>query len=157
MRVLASLALVAVLATACRPRELTDADRGAIAAVLADQASAWNRGDLEAFMAAYETSDALVFTSGAEIQRGWQATHDRYVARYGSGSAAQSEMGALAFEILDVRGLGGDGAIVLGTWTLTETPKAGTGVFSLGMLRTPAGWRIVHDHTSARVVSSRPP
>jgi ketosteroid isomerase-like protein len=66
-------------------------------------------------------------------------------------------MGSLAFEILDVRGLGADGAIVLGTWTLTETPKAGSGVFSLGMLRTPAGWRIVHDHTSARVVSSRPP
>lgn len=94
------------------------------------------------------------------MQRGWQATHDRYVARHGSGGGADDnmdEMGALAFEILDVRGLGADGAIVLGTWTLTETPKAGTGVFSLGMLRTPAGWRIVHDHTSARMISSRPP
>ncbi|HET6585256.1 MAG TPA: nuclear transport factor 2 family protein [Nannocystaceae bacterium] len=158
MRALASFALVVVLvATGCRARELDDADRAAIAAVLSEQASAWNRGDLAAFMAAYERSDALVFTSGAEIRRGWQATHDRYVARYGGDAAARSEMGALVFEILDVRGLGADGAIVLGTWTLTDTPKAGTGVFSLGMLRTPDGWRIVHDHTSARVVSSPPP
>jgi ketosteroid isomerase-like protein len=59
--------------------------------------------------------------------------------------------------VLEVRGLGHDGAIVLGTWTLTETPKAGNGVFSLGMLRTSEGWRIVHDHTSARVVPSSSP
>ncbi len=148
MRAAVVLLLVVVLA-ACRARELDDTDRAAIATVLADQATAWNRGDLEAFMAAYEHSDALVFTSGGEVRRGWQETHDRYVARYG-GAGGASEMGTLAFEVLEIRGLGVDGAIVLGTWTLTETPKAGTGVFSLGMIRTPEGWRIVHDHTSVR-------
>lgn len=148
MRVALVMLLVALLA-ACRARDLDAADRDAIATVLAEQASAWNRGDLEAFMSAYERSDALVFTSGGQVRRGWQETHDRYVARYG-GSGGASEMGTLAFEVLEIRGLGADGAIVLGTWTLTDTPKAGTGVFSLGMIRTPEGWRIVHDHTSVR-------
>jgi hypothetical protein len=58
-------------------------------------------------------------------------------------------MGTLAFEVLDLRPLGRDGAVVLGRWTLTDTPQAGAGVFTLATLRTPEGWRIVHDHTSA--------
>jgi uncharacterized protein (TIGR02246 family) len=149
MRALAALALVVAVA-ACGPRELVDADRRAIEAVLAEQARAWNAGDLAGFMAAYEKSDALVFTSGGEVRRGWQETYDRYVARYGGARALPNDMGRLAFEVLDVRGLGADGAVVLGTWTLTDTPKAGAGVFSLGMIRTTDGWRIVHDHTSAR-------
>jgi ketosteroid isomerase-like protein len=57
-------------------------------------------------------------------------------------------MGHLDFELLDLRALGRDGAIVLGRWRLSSTPQAGEGVFSLAFLRTPAGWRIVHDHTS---------
>jgi len=150
--------LVLVLVVACASPGAGDvgfgaADRSAIAAVLAGQADAWNRGDLDGFMAAYERSDALVFTSGAEVQRGWQGTYDRYVARYRGAGA--NEMGKLAFEVLDVRGLGSDGAVVLGRWTLTDTPKAGTGVFSLAFARTADGWRIVHDHTSAKVPAPR--
>jgi ketosteroid isomerase-like protein len=146
-RVMALLPLLCVLA--CSPAEpgFVPADRAAIEQLLTDQAAAWNRGDLDAFMAGYEHSEELVFTSGAKIRRGWQATHDKYEERYGSG--AQSDMGKLAFEIIEVRPLGADGAIVLGRWELTETPQAGGGVFSLAALRTAEGWRIVHDHTSA--------
>jgi ketosteroid isomerase-like protein len=42
-----------------------------------------------------------------------------------------------------------DGAVVLGRWRLTETPNAGSGVFSVVLERRPEGWRIIHDHTSA--------
>lgn len=147
----ASLAILTLVLVSCNPAEppskFTDADRGAIETLLADQAAAWNEGDLKAFMAGYEQSEALVFTSGGKIRRGWETTRQRYEDRYGSG--ADSNMGKLAFEILDVRPLGADGAIVLGTWKLTETPEAGGGVFSLGLVRSPEGWRIVHDHTSS--------
>jgi uncharacterized protein (TIGR02246 family) len=148
MRSIAALVLVVLLACGSPSGSFGEADRAAIASVLAEQAAAWNRGDLDGFMAAYERSDALVFTSGAEVQRGWQGTYDRYVTRYRGAGA--NEMGNLAFEVLDVRGLGADGAVVLGTWTLTDTPKAGTGIFSLAFVRTAEGWRIVHDHTSAK-------
>jgi ketosteroid isomerase-like protein len=66
-------------------------------------------------------------------------------------------MGHLDFEILDVRGLGDDGAVVLGRWRLTDTPEAGAGVFSLAFLRTGEGWRIVHDHTSADAAKAADP
>jgi len=132
---------------ASRPFDAFDAgDDRAVRAVLDLQRDAWNRGDLDAFMAGYLRSPELVFTSGGAIRHGFQETLDRYRARYGKDP---STMGHLAFEILSVQALGADGAIVLGRWRLTETPSAGSGVFSVAMVRRPEGWRIVHDHTSA--------
>ena len=42
-----------------------------VRAVLSRQVEAWNRGDLEAFMAGYWNSPDLVFQSGATLTRGW--------------------------------------------------------------------------------------
>jgi ketosteroid isomerase-like protein len=139
---------VATLAAACATpsRSFSAADDQAVRGVLTAQQAAWNRGDLAGYMAGYVQSDALVFTSGGKIRRGWQETFDKYKARYGSDP---STMGTLAFEILGVQSLGADGAIVLGRWKLTNTPVAGSGIFSVALERTPAGWRVVHDHTSA--------
>lgn len=120
--------------------------------VLDEQRAAWNRGDLDAFLRGYEPSERLLFTSGGNIRRGFDETRDKYRARYGE---AADTMGQLSFEILDVRGLGScaDAAIVLGRWALTDTPVAGSGVFSVILERhgEPGSeqWQIVHDHTSA--------
>ncbi len=122
-------------------------DRTAIVAVLRAQQDAWNRGDIEGFLRGYEPSPDLLFTSGGKVRRGFAATQARYESRY-LGTATESKMGKLEFEVQDIRGLGRDGAVVLGHWRLTSTPEAGEGVFSLAFLRTRAGWRIVHDHTS---------
>lgn len=127
-------------------RRFSAADDRAIRGVLAAQQDAWNRGDLEGYMAGYEHSADLVFTSASKIRRGWQETHDKYKAKYGSDP---STMGKLAFEILGVQALGADGAIVLGRWKLTDTPNAGSGVFSVALHRTSHGWLVVHDHTSS--------
>jgi ketosteroid isomerase-like protein len=53
------------------------------------------------------------------------------------------------FRIDAITPLGADGAVVLGTWDLTESPHDGRGVFSVVFERRPEGWRIVHDHTSS--------
>ena len=155
--------LVMVLGLACAhadPRGDASRDRAAVVAVLQAQQDAWNRGDLEGFLRGYDPSPDLVFTSGGQIQRGFADTRARYQARYGADGTRS--MGQLGFEILDVRLLGADGAIVLGRWRLRfpaaspdpaaagpATQGSAEGVFSLALLRTPAGWRIVHDHTSA--------
>jgi len=97
-------------------------------------------------MLAYEPTEELVFTSGAVVRRGWETTRTRYRERYG---ADRETMGALELELIEVQELGADGAIVLGRWTLRDTPQTGDGIFSLGLRRGPLGWRIVHDHTSA--------
>ena len=116
----------------------------AISKVLTAQAAAWNRGDIDAFMDGYERSEALLFTSGGKVRRGFDETIAKYRASYGDPGA----MGHLDFEIKDVRLVGNEGAVVLGSWMLTGTPKAGGGLFTLVFVRTPAGWKVVHDHTS---------
>ncbi len=124
-----------------------------IRSLLEKQRQAWNQGDLDGFMAAYEPTDELVFTSGGRIRRGWQTTREHYRQRYGQDPKT---MGKLDFEILEIQDLGADGAIVLGRWNLSATPEAGAGVFSLALRRGPLGWRILHDHTSAAPVPVPP-
>ncbi|NVB43059.1 nuclear transport factor 2 family protein [Pseudenhygromyxa sp. WMMC2535] len=123
-------------------------DPDQVSAVLERQREAWNSGDLTGFLASYEQTERLLFTSGAKIRRGYDETHAKYLARYGESTET---MGTLAFEILDVRGLGEcpQAAIVLGRWRLEDTPEAGEGVFSVILERQEGGWVIVHDHTSA--------
>jgi ketosteroid isomerase-like protein len=142
---LTCMGALAFVACASTPHRFGPADEEAVRAVLATQEDAWNRGDIEGFMAGYARSDALVFTSGGNIRRGWQETHDKFVARYG---AAKDTMGHLAFAILGVQSVGADGAVVLGRWSL-DGPNAGKGVFSVILERQPTGWKVIHDHTSS--------
>jgi len=121
------------------------ADEAAIRAVLADQAAAWNKGDLEGFMAGYWKSPDLSFTSGNARTKGWDATLERYKKRY---QAEGKEMGKLTFSELEVEMLGPDAALVRGRFTLEMMNEKPTGLFTLVLRRFPEGWRIVHDHTS---------
>ncbi len=142
-----ALLVGALFALGCAPgRQFGSADHAAITSLLDKQAAAWNRGDLDAFMAGYANTPDLVFTSGAKIRRGWEQTRAKYKARYGSDPAT---MGRLALDVLEVQPLGADGAVVLGRWTLTKTAEAGSGVFTVVFERRTGGWRVVHDHTSA--------
>jgi ketosteroid isomerase-like protein len=49
----------------------------------------------------------------------------------------------------------GDVYIVTGRWQLTRQGDMPHGRFTLLFRRTPAGWRIFHDHTSAAPLDSR--
>jgi ketosteroid isomerase-like protein len=142
-----SLVCLALVACASRApnRSFTPDDDRAVRAVLTAQEEAWNQGDVEGFMAGYARTEALVFTSGAKIRRGWQETHDKFVATYGQ---ARDTMGRLGFEVLAVQPIGADGAVVLGRWSL-DGPSAGSGVFSVVLERRSGGWEVVHDHTSS--------
>jgi ketosteroid isomerase-like protein len=115
--------------------------------VLNAQQDAWNRHDLEGFMAGYWNSPELTFFSGATERDGWQATLDRYRAAYASPG---HEMGKLEFSALRIVTLGSDGAFVRGAWRLTMPDgKTPHGLFTLIFRKFPDGWKIVHDHTSA--------
>lgn len=131
----------------------TTSDRRAIEGVLAEQSAAWNHGDLDGFLRAYEPSQQLIFTAAGAIRRGYDEARGRYLERYG---ARKETMGHLEFEILDIRGLDHRSAVVLGRWRLTETEEAGAGVFTLVFRREGRGWYIVHDHTSVDSDSGAP-
>jgi uncharacterized protein (TIGR02246 family) len=117
----------------------------AVRAVLDAQVAAWNRGDLEGFMAGYWSSPDLTFFSGPDRTSGWQATLDRYRKRYKSEG---KEMGRLTFSDVTVEALGPDAALVRGGWRLEMSKETPGGLFTLIFRRTPDGWRIIHDHTS---------
>jgi len=116
-----------------------------IRALLQAQSAAWNRGDLEGFMDAYERSDTLRFASGGNITYGWKGTLERYQQHYPD----RATMGTLSFQIIDVAVLGADAAVVFGHWELARAKDRPSGLFTLVLRRTPAGWRITADHTSS--------
>lgn len=152
----AAVVWVAVLALACEaappapsapPAAVVDAGTtdSAVRALLDEQVAAWNRGDVEAFMAGYWKSDELRFASGGDVTHGWDATLARYHTRYPDRAA----MGTLSFEEIDVRALGPDHALAFGRYVLERESDRPTGLFTLLLERRAEGWRIVHDHTSA--------
>ncbi len=124
-----------------------DSAADAIRHLLTTQQEAWNRRDLEGFMAGYWHSEELTFFSGGSVTRGWQPTIERYRQRYqGTGH----EMGMLEFRNLRIEMLGTDAAFVRGEFHLLMSDgKTPHGLFTLVVRRLPEGWRIVHDHSSA--------
>jgi ketosteroid isomerase-like protein len=146
---LLALALLAALAVALDPAPGTASNdnNSAVEHVLDTQQAAWNRHDLDGFMAGYWNSPELTFFSGAKETSGWQATLDRYRSTYNSPG---HEMGTLEFSGLLIEMLGPEAAFVRGAWHLTMPDgKTPHGRFTLVFRKFPEGWKIVHDHTSA--------
>lgn len=137
---LAAVAGSRVLAKAADPQK-------DIPIVLQEQAHAWNKGDLDAFMTSYLDSPQTSYTSGGKQVWGYEALRKRYQDKYGSD---KSTMGKLDFSDLKVSKLGANNALCIGQWHLVrqETPAELRGVFSLVFMHTGSGWKIIHDHTS---------
>ncbi len=132
--------------------------------LIAEQAAAWNRGDLEAFASCYHRD--AVFVSSSGLTRGREALLERYRRRYPDRQA----MGRLTLEILEVLPLPGIEVSVLGNsrpggihglsvaarWSLSgmsgdgeageaRAPDA-AGMTLLVFQKSVAGkWEIVHD------------
>jgi len=115
-----------------------------VTAVMDEQAAAWNRGNIDAFMSGYWNSSELVFVSGDTVTRGWQPTLDRYKKNYNS----REKMGTLKFSDLEIDVISKNAAVVLGSWSLRRSNDNPKGKFTLIFRRLNGGWRIVHDHTS---------
>ncbi|HVT98818.1 MAG TPA: nuclear transport factor 2 family protein [Acidobacteriaceae bacterium] len=147
MRVIARCAVLSVLLLVGSGLPVrAQSSESAIRRVLADQQSAWNRGDIVAFMQGYSDSPQTTFI-GKTIQHGYQMILARYRRKYGSRAA----MGELMFSDLDVRMLGDEHAVVTGHFHLTRAAAGGgdaAGMFSLIFEKEKDGWKIILDHTS---------
>ena len=122
--------------------------RADVQAVLDAQTAAWNRGDLEQFVATYWNDPDLTFVGSSGLRRGYADLLAGYQRSYPDADAR----GTLRFELVEVRALGvtGSHALVIGEFVL-ERPAVGDaqGMFTLVVERRPEGLRIVHDHSSA--------
>jgi ketosteroid isomerase-like protein len=146
--ILCIVALVPLFAAIAVAQESpsTNDGKAAVERVLRTQQEAWNRHDLDGFMAGYWNSPELTFFSGGTEKRGWQETMDRYRATYTSPG---HEMGKLEFSGPRIEMLAADAAFVRGAWQLTLSDgKTPHGLFTLVFRRFGDGWKIVHDHTS---------
>jgi beta-aspartyl-peptidase (threonine type) len=144
MRQLISCIVLALLASCAA---LPTSNGSDMLAVCRAQEAAWNRGDLEGFMArGYWRSPQLTFFSGGSDTRGFDAMLAHYRERYQQGGR---EMGVLSFSDLEPVVLAQDAGLVRGRWKVTfKDGSVSEGLFTLAMRRLSEGWRIVHDHTS---------
>src|SRR5712691_7894941 len=109
-----------------KPAEGREADRQAISAVLNAQQTAWNRGDVDAFLLGYWHSPELTFSGSGGVVRGWDGVLTRYKKNYPDRAA----MGHLDFSELEFRFLEPDAALVLGHWHLARAQGDIGGGFS---------------------------
>src|SRR5271157_4233598 len=124
------------------------AQDAAIRTILKDSEAAWNRGDLVAFASYYEDSPDTTFIGREVVRGGTKAILDRYRRAYPTREA----MGTLTFWEIAVRPLARGVALATGKFALQRTAAGGgdtSGRFTLILRRTPAGWKIIHDHTSS--------
>jgi uncharacterized protein (TIGR02246 family) len=124
-----------------------------IRTVIDAQVTAWNKGDIPAFMASYEDSPETTFVGSSSVNKGFKPILERYKAGY----ASKDQMGTLTFKDLDIRLLPTaagvtEYAVVTGKFHLERsthgTASKDDGIFSLVWRKGPGGWKIVLDHTS---------
>jgi ketosteroid isomerase-like protein len=139
------LTVLALILPSCRSNPI---DRHEAEELLAAQAEEWNRGDIPAFVGFY--SQGLSFLGADGLVRGGADLVQRYQERYPDAAAR----GSLRFGVLDFRPLGGDSALLLGTYHI-ERREPAEGYFTLVLERTSEGVRITHDHTTAAAEGGR--
>lgn len=96
------------------PAQITP--ESAIRQLLDKQATDWNRGDIDAFMKAYEDSPNTTFV-GEKVEYGYANILERYKKLYATPAA----MGKLTFSNLAIRGLGLQ--LRRGHWELSFGPN----------------------------------
>lgn len=112
--------------------------------VLINQENAWNKGDLDGFMAFYWKSENLQFVSKSGVKKGWQSVYDSYQKNY----AAKNEMGKLQFNVLNIEQINVKNAMVTGSWKVENKSGIHQGFFTLWFKKINGNWVIVSDHTS---------
>ena len=119
-------------------------DEAEIRAMLAASVQAFNRGDLPGHLAIYDP--AVTFMTKDGPRPGIAPIEAAFRQSYFRDRLPKQQLG---FEQLAVRPLGADQALATGRFVLAGGGEPDqTGWFTLVWLRTGAGWRAVHDHSS---------
>jgi uncharacterized protein (TIGR02246 family) len=116
-----------------------------LAAAMHESAEAWNRGDLDAFLATYK-DDAQTAFMAPQITYGLPDIKARYARSYFKDGKPKAQ---LTYGDLRYRALGPDHVLMTGRWYLAAADgKRDEGYYSLIWQKTDAGWKIIHDHSS---------
>ena len=143
----ATLAVVA----ACAPRQAAtpaatgrDALTHEVTAMLATSATAWNRGDLDAFMTDYYPGARTSYVTSRGVIHDPARIREHYAPRFAPGGVHD----LLSFENVEVDSLAPGVVHVLAWYVLSRGDSTvARGPTSLVMLRHDGRLRIVHDHS----------
>lgn len=148
------LASVLVLLGACasggqRTRNpdasLSPAVQAELTQLMHASAEAWNRGDLDGFLATYK-DDAHTAFMAPQITYGLAEIKARYIRSYFKDGQPKAQ---LRFGDLKFRPLGAGYVLMTGRWYLTDPEAKQTeGYYTLIWEHTPDGWKMIHDHSS---------
>lgn len=119
-------------------------DESAIREILANQTTAWNRGDIDNFMNGYWENDSLVFIGKSGVTYGWSNTLKNYKKNYPDTAT----MGKLAFTLLEVKKLSKEYYHVTGKWFLKRSIGDVGGHYTLLFRKINGRWVIISDHSS---------
>ena len=108
-----------------------------------NSANEWNLGHLDTFMSLYYPSATMMMPNGPV---GMDDIKELYEKKYFQGNKPKQN---LRYTDLKVRFLGKDFALLTGGFTLygNNLPER-SGRYSLVMIHTEKGWKILHDHSS---------
>lgn len=113
-------------------------------ASLAASAESWNRGDLKGHLAIYDPAVTAMTKNGP--RPGVDAIESSFSRTYFKDGKPKQN---LRMEQVVIRPLADGSAFMTGRYVLfgSELPEQ-SGWFTLVWLRTSAGWKVVHDHSS---------
>lgn len=127
------------------PAADASAIRDQVAAEMADDARAWNAGNLDRFLASYVPSDSTTFVTSRGVLHGIAAIRNVYASRFAPGAQRDS----LHFENLQVDVLAPGIINTIAYYVLMRGDSVtARGPTSLVMRWYDGRWRIMHDHSS---------
>jgi ketosteroid isomerase-like protein len=130
---------IAVIASTVRAQ---DAQTKIIAA-MKNSENDWNKGDLESFMKMYIDESTMMMPTGPA---GITTIRELYEKKYFNGKMPKQN---LHYDDLKVTLLGKKYALLTGKFTLSgNNLSERSGRYSLVMILTKSGWKILHDHSS---------
>lgn len=114
----------------------------AITTAMNNSAKEWNAGNLDSFMKMYTDSSTMMYPTGPV---GLSSIRELYETKYFNGKMPKQN---LFYSDMKVTMLGANYALLTGKFTLKggNLPER-SGVYSLVMVLTKDGWKILHDHS----------
>jgi hypothetical protein len=107
-----------------------------------EAAEQWNKGDLDGYMALYDTAATMMLPKGRTKINGMRELYEQYY--FENGKPKQ----LLGYDTYEFTPLGKEYALLTGRFILkANDKKERTGTFSLLFVHTGTGWKILHDHS----------
>jgi len=141
-KVILPLLLSAIMFQANAQVKDSNPKAAAIIAAMKKSENDWNTGNLENFMKMYTDSSTMMYPTGPV---GLGTIKQLYETKYFNGKMPKQN---LYYTDMKVTMLGENYALLTGKFTLSgnSLPER-SGVYSLVMVFTKDGWKILHDHS----------